>query len=589
MSFEQIALFVLIGGVLVALLWGRFRYDLIAFAALIIGVTIGIVPADTAFSGFGHDATIIIALVLVVTAGLLRSGAIDIVARIAVDRTRSLTAHIAILGGVGAALSGFINNVAALALLMPIDMQAAQKAARPPSVTLMPLAFATILGGMLTMIGTPPNIIIAAYRQQVTGEGFAMFDFTPVGAACALAGLAFIAFGGWRLIPQHKENQAKPDDESSALYTAELVVNEKSRAIGQVLRDLDPEADEHDCTIVGLVRRNKRLAGRARREKVKKGDLIVIHGSPDALNALAGALGLSLQGKSGEQAELTPELAIVEAIVASDSRIVGRTANEIQMMRGFGVSLLGISRSGKAIKERVRRTPLQTGDVLLLLGNEDTIENAITSMGCLPMAGSIPVVRHEKAWAAIGLFGAAVAAGAFGITPLTVALGAVAVLYVLFGILPVRDIYTSIEWPVVVLLGSLLPVGMALETSGGTAILAGGLAQVAQHLPPWMALMAVLVVTMTLSDALNNAATAVIAAPVAYGLAQLLEVNPDAFLMAVAIGASCAFLTPIGHNNNALIMGPGGYRFSDYWRIGLPLELIIVAIGVPAIMIFWPL
>jgi len=589
LSFEQIALFVLIGGVLVALLWGRFRYDLIAFAALIIGVTIGIVPADTAFSGFGHDATIIIALVLVVTAGLLRSGAIDIVARIAVDRTRSLTAHIAILGGVGAALSGFINNVAALALLMPIDMQAAQKAARPPSVTLMPLAFATILGGMLTMIGTPPNIIIAAYRQQVTGEGFAMFDFTPVGAACALAGLAFIAFGGWRLIPQHKENQAKPDDESSALYTAELVVNEKSRAIGQVLRDLDPEADEHDCTIVGLVRRNKRLAGRARREKVKKGDLIVIHGSPDALNALAGALGLSLQGKSGEQAELTPELAIVEAIVASDSRIVGRTANEIQMMRGFGVSLLGISRSGKAIKERVRRTPLQTGDVLLLLGNEDTIENAITSMGCLPMAGSIPVVRHEKAWAAIGLFGAAVAAGAFGITPLTVALGAVAVLYVLFGILPVRDIYTSIEWPVVVLLGSLLPVGMALETSGGTAILAGGLAQVAQHLPPWMALMAVLVVTMTLSDALNNAATAVIAAPVAYGLAQLLEVNPDAFLMAVAIGASCAFLTPIGHNNNALIMGPGGYRFSDYWRIGLPLELIIVAIGVPAIMIFWPL
>jgi di/tricarboxylate transporter len=375
----------------------------------------------------------------------------------------------------------------------------------------------------------------------------------------------------------------------TASYTAELVVPGKSSAIGRRVRDLDTEAEEHDCVINGLVRRNKRLPGRARLEEIKKGDLLVVHGTPEALNALSGALGLGLQGRSGERAELSSDLKMVEAVVASNSRLVGRSANDTQMLRGQGISLLGLSRAGKTITERVRRTPLQTGDVLLVLGHADTIDTAVLSLGCLPIGSTLPVVRHEKAALAIGLFALAVFIGAFGLIPLVIALGAVAVLYVLFDILPVRDIYTTIEWPVVVLLGSLIPVGMALETSGGTALIAGGLANIGEVLPAWVALTFVLVVTMTLSDVLNNAATAVIAAPVAYGLAQLLGVNPDAFLMSVAIGASCAFLTPIGHNNNALIMGPGGYRFSDYWRMGLPLEIIIVAVAIPAILIFWPL
>jgi di/tricarboxylate transporter len=355
------------------------------------------------------------------------------------------------------------------------------------------------------------------------------------------------------------------------------------------VRDLDGEAEEHDCAIVGLVRRNKRLPSRARWEKIRKGDLLVVHGTAEAISALAGALQVDLQGRSGESAELSSDLKIVEAVVTADSRVVGRIANDVRVMQRNGVVMLGLSRRGQAITERVRRTPLEVGDVLLLLGHQDAIDDVITRMDCLPIASSVPMVRHEKALAAIGLFGAAVGVGAFGLVPLTVALGAVAVLYVVFDILPVREIYESIEWPVVVLLGSLLPVGMALETSGGTQLMAEGLAMLGQYVPAWVALAAVLVFTMTLSDVLNNAATAVIFGPVAFGLAQILGVNPDAFLMAVAIGASCAFLTPIGHNNNALIMGPGGYRFGDYWRMGLPLEVIIVLVGVPAIMVFWPL
>ncbi|WP_127144125.1 SLC13 family permease [Pelagibacterium montanilacus] len=590
MTYEQIMLFVLLGLVLVGLLWGKWRYDLVAFAALIAGVVLGVVPADTAFSGFGNDATIIIALVLVVTAGLSRSGAVDLITRFAVDRDRPLPLHISAMGGIGALFSGFMNNVAALAILMPVDIQAAQKAGRSPAASLMPLAYATILGGMITLIGTPPNIIIAAYRERALGAPFTMFDFTPVGLLCALAGIAFIGLVGWRLIPMRDKGKGMGAElRASASYTTELVVGENSKARGQRLRELDPTAEEHDCAIVGLVRRNKRLPGRARWEKVRKSDLLVVQGGTESITAFAGALGLDLQGKSGESVELSTELKMVEAVVAADSPVVGRRANDVRVMQRNGVVMLGLSRRGRVLTERVRRIALEVGDVMLLLGHQDSIEDVIARMDCLPVASSPAIIQHRKAWAAIAMFAAAVGVGAFGLIPLTVALGAVAICYVVFDILPMREIYTSIEWPVVVLLGSLLPVGLALETSGGTQVVAEALAAASQSLPAWVALTIVLVFTMFLSDVLNNAATAVILAPISVGLAQIIGANPDAFLMAVAIGASCAFLTPIGHNNNALIMGPGGYQFGDYWRMGLPLEAIIVAVAVPAIMVFWPL
>ncbi|WMT86592.1 SLC13 family permease [Pelagibacterium sp. 26DY04] len=590
MTYEQIVLFVLLVLVLAGLLWGRWRYDLVAFSALILGVILGVVPVDTAFSGFGDQATIIVALVLIVTAGLSRSGAVDLVTRYAISAERSLPAHISILSTLGAALSGFMNNVAALALLMPVDLQAAQKAGRSPAPSLMPLAYATILGGVVTLIGTPPNIIVSTYRQDALGEGYKMFDFAPVGLLIAIVGVVFISLWGWRLLPNRGGKQgAVAELRASGTYTAELVVTERSKAVGQKVRDLDEAANEHDCVIAGLIRRNRRLAGRARATTIKDGDLLVVYGTPDALSALAGALGLDHQGKSGERAELSSDLRMMEAIVAADSRLVDRSANDIRMLRGQGLSLLGISRQGRILTERVRRTPLKIGDVLLLLGQSETMDDAVARLGLLPMASSVSIVRHEKGLLAAGLFLGAVVASSFALVPLPIALGAVCILYVLLDILPVRDIYDAVEWPVIVLLGALLPVGAALETSGATALLAQNLAGVGQHLPGWVALAAILVVTMVLSDILNNAATAVIAAPLALALAQLLGLNPDSFLMAVAIGASCAFLTPIGHQNSALIMGPGGYRFADYVRLGLPLEIIVVIVAVPAIMVFWPL
>jgi di/tricarboxylate transporter len=591
LSYEQIVLFSLIGLVLIGLLWGRWRYDLVAFTALIAAVALGAVDHEHAFAGFGHEATIIVALVLIISAGLSRSGAVSLIARATIDKSRALGQHIALMGVVGGLLSAFMNNVAALALLMPVDIQAAKQAGRSPARTLMPLSFATILGGLATLIGTPPNIIIASYRNQALGEPFQMFDFAPVGATCAVIGVLFIAFIGWRLIPQSATASNPMDDLlTDADYIAELLVVEKSKIIGEKVRDLDDAADDAGCTIMGLVRKGQRLPGRARHAEVSQNDILVVQGAVESLENLSGALGLKLQGKAGQAAELSTDVVLSEVVVSRDSRLIGRSANDVQMLRVSGVSMIGLSRMGKRIKERVRHTNIQAGDILLLLGTPDEVADVSVRMSCLPLADrQTGVTRHEKAWGAIALFAGAIALSVFGILPLPIALGVVVIGLLLFDILPLRELYDAVEWPVIILLGSMIPLGTALESSGGTALIASWLAGATNGLPAWVAILVILVTTMSLSDVLNNTATAVVAAPIAIDLSRALEVNPDPFLMAVAVGASCAFLTPIGHKNNMLILGPGGYKFGDYWRMGLPLEIIITAIAVPLILFFFPL
>lgn len=591
MTYEQITLFSLIGLVLVGLLWGKWRYDLVAFAALIAGVALGAVPVENAFSGFGHEATIIVALVLIISTGLMRSGAVDLITRVVVDSSRSLGAHIAIFGAFGGILSAFMNNVAALALLMPVDISAAKQAGRSPAQSLMPLSFATILGGMATLIGTPPNIIIASYRNEALGDPFSMFDFAPVGLAIAIVGMIFIATIGWRLIPIRKNtNNAMEELLAIEDYVAELIVGEKSSAIGQKVRELDEIVEENDCAIVGLIRRGERLPGRARREIIKNGDILIVQGTPEALGKLSGVLDLKLQGKAGQVADISSDMKLSEVVITKDSPLIGRTANQVQMLRISGVALIGLSRMGRIMRERIRRTKLKAGDILLLLGRDEDINEMAKRLEYLPLdARPLAITRHEKAWGAIAMFAIAITLAVMGILPLPISLSIVVIGLVLFDILPLREIYKSVEWPVIVLLGSMIPLGAALESSGGTAIIANWLASITMGLPAWGAIAIILITTMTLSDVLNNTATAVIAAPIAIQLAHALNVSPDPFLMAVAVGASCAFLTPIGHKNNLLILGPGGYRFGDYWRMGLPLEILVTIVAVPTILFIWPL
>jgi di/tricarboxylate transporter len=587
---DQAMLFGLLFFVFVFLIWGRWRYDLVAFVALLIGILAGLVPKADAFSGFGHPATVIIAMVLVISRGLSNSGVIELLARYVVDAGRKLASHVAIMSGLAAALSAVMNNVAALALLMPVDLQAAKKSGRSPSLSLMPLSFASILGGMITLIGTPPNIIIAEFRGDALGEPYRMFDFAPVGLACAIVGVAYVALIGWRLLPADRR-AANSTEELFDLadYIAEVRVPEGSDVIGKQVRDLDELADKAGVDIIGLIRRGKRMAGIGRTAEIKAGDILAIEASPDSLEEAIGILGLEYVGKGGGRLE-SESLTLTELVVSESSRLAGRSSMDVRLLYRYRVALVGVSRQGQRFRENIRKLTIKAGDVILLLGNEERLADVTGRLHLLPLVDrGQRVIQREKVWLAVGLFLSAIAAASVGVVYLPIALGCVAAAYVFFNIVPVRDVYQSIEWPVIVLLGSMIPIGSALQATGGTALIANGIVDISAGYSPAVVLLLLVIVTMTLSDVMNNTATAVIAAPIAIEIATRLNVSPDPFLMGVAVAASCAFLTPIGHKNNTLIMGPGGYHFGDYWRMGLPLEILIIVISVPTILAVWPL
>jgi len=590
---DQNILFTLLFFVFAFLIWGRWRYDLVAFSALLIAAGVGVIPVNEVFSGFGHPAVVVIALVLIVSRGLSNSGAIELLSRYLIVGSRKLGTHIGIMAGFAAVLSAVMNNVAALALLMPLDMQAAAKAKRSPALSLMPLSFASILGGMITLIGTPPNIVIAEYRASVMGEPYRMFDFAPVGIAVAIVGVAYVALIGWRLIPAARgEHDSAKELSHLGDYLAEVKVPETSKAIGQKVRDLDEVTAEHETEIVGLIRRGERQPGMARRVEIRKNDILVLKAAPDGIEAIVGALGLQYARKNNTEGGVftSDDASLLEVVVPQGARIDGRSARSLRLMYRHGVTLLGVSRQGKRFIKRVQELEIQAGDILLLLGNNEKLDDIANWLGCLPLAErGLQVTQRKKAGLAVLIFGGAVLLASIGALYLTVALGIAVVLMVLTGIMPLRQVYQSVEWSVIVLLGSMIPIGIALEASGGTALIASGIVSAASSLSPAAVMVILMIVTMTLSDVMNNVATAVIAAPIGFNIANTLGVNPDPFLMCVAVAASCAFLTPIGHKNNTLIMGPGGYRFGDYWRMGLPLEILVIVIGAPMILWVWPL
>ena len=591
MPTDQTLILGIFAALFVLLVWGRIRYDLVAFGALILASLLGLVQTEDVFSGFGHSAVAIIALVLIISRGLVGSGAIEKLATRLLDSERPLPLHIAVMAVVGAGLSAVINNVAALAILMPLDVDTASKAKRAVSKSLMPLSFATILGGMITLIGTPPNIVISEYRQDALGAPFGMFDFTPVGLIVAVAGIAFVSLFGWRLLPDRDGAGVQDIAFEKGRYIAELRVGEESLEDGKTIGGLYPAADEHDVHILGLVRGGKRLAGFSARREIRAGDFLVVEGDPKSIEAFMGQGSLEFSGSEKHAGGVTSGgLTLTEAIVPEGSRIDGRTARSLQLLYQHSVTLLGVSRGGRRFTDRVRLLTIKPGDVLLLLGAPDRTAQAATWLGVLPLDGrETQVVQRSKAGLSIGIFLAAIAAAVLGWSSLPVSLAAAVIAFVAVGLVSGREVYASVEWKVIVLLASLIPLAEAFEQLGGAELIATQILNATAGYPTWVSLFALMVVTMTLSDFLNNVATTLLAAPIALGLATATATNPDTWLMTVAIAASCAFLTPIGHKNNTIILGPGGYRFGDYWRMGLPLELLVLAVGLPAILFVWPL
>ena len=592
MTAEQAYVFGVLAMTLGLFAWGKWRYDVVAVLALLAVTVPGVIDAAQAFAGFGHPAVITVAAVLVISKTIQGSGLISQVGNVLGRIDVSPSLQVGLIAAIVAALSGFMNNVGALALLLPIVLQMAKRSGRSARSLLMPLSFGSLLGGLVTMIGTPPNIIVAAYRAEAVGEPFSMFDFSPVGALLAVIGILFIAAVGWRLIPGRDEAAGDTDQMFSIdNYITEVSVPEESPLIGGTLQEMLEQGGEDGVAVVAhLWEGHRRLAPR-RDQILRRDDHLLLEGDPTEIETLLTNTGLKPVGTLPlDMEELSSDaVGLMEAVITPQARLVGRNSRQVRLGRDYFVNLLAIARHGRPIRERLNQVRFRAGDVLLLQGNTESLPSTLARLGCLPLPQRNIDFSVKAGLLPLGIFVAAIASIAFGFLSAPVAFVTAIALYVLCGATSVREIYEAIDWPIVVLLGALVPVGGALQASGGTALLAQEISYLATLASPVWILALLMVATMFLSDIINNAATAVLMAPLAAETAIRIGANPDPFLMAVAIGSSCAFLTPIGHQSNVLVMGPGGYRFGDYWPMGLPLEVLIVLVSIPALLFFWPL
>ncbi|MBL4623569.1 MAG: SLC13 family permease [Flavobacteriales bacterium] len=632
MNIDQITILLIIAMTFLLFIWGRWRYDIVSVIALgtlfIADLMLGgqksnlILDDTNIFIGFAHPAVITVALVLIISRALRNAGVVELISRQIAPFSKHQITHITSLSGVVAILSAIMNNVGALALMLPVALKSSLKWKRSPSILLMPLAFASILGGMITMIGTPPNIIIATFRktqlldlkaraledvnslaalyfktqnidvEQFQPEAFAMLDFSPVGGAIALIGVLFVALIGWRLIP--KTSYKKPGTESLFSineYITEIRIPKKSKFIGLKIREIESFTEER-LTIFGWISKNETVDTPQQDHVIQKGDRYLIMADPVDLKGMMDEYNLRFIKLMRERIDSLKNnhTTFKEVLIKPDSPLENRDRDYLRKRTSNTLILMAVARQGEPIRKRLGNLVFRVGDVLLLQGNADNLDDNISSLDLMPLAErDVTVGIFSKVSLSLLIFGSAIAINILDILPITLAFLGAVLAYIFTGILPVREIYRQIDWPIIVLLGAMIPVSNALQTTGSTELIANAMVGMTGSLPTWFMLAMIMVITMTLSDVINNAATALIMAPIAVEIAITTGASIDPFLMCVAVGASCAFLTPIGHQCNALILGPGGYKFSDYWRMGLPLEILIVIIGTPLIMFFWPI
>ena len=625
---EQVLIIGILCATVIMFFWGRWRHDMVAVSALLACVITGLVPIAETFTGFSHPAVITVACVLVLSYALQNTGAVDWLTRFVLPTKAGPALTIVSLISLAAILSGFMNNVGTLALLMPVALQTALRLEMPPGRLLMPLAFSSILGGMITLIGTPPNLIVSGVRAEIGLGNFSMFDFTPVGLVVAVIGILFISLFGWRLVPIRKQVSSEGFDTSA--YLTEARAKDGSKAVGMRLREIETILNEIDAQVIGLVHNDVRMTAPYLGRVIHAGDILIIEAEAESLANALSSLGLELEeAKSGiekedneesspaerenskkakvippregndAKAEPSPaekkdisldEIVLMELAILPASDLVGRSPSDILLRTRYGINLLALSRKGQRSIARLRAIRFKAGDVLLLQGPPEAIAGFADNTGCVPLAErQLHIPDKRKAIVSVAIMVIAVGTAAFGVLPPAISFTFGVLVSMVFHTVPSRSLYQVIDWPVIVLLAALIPVAGVMQSTGTANLIARGfLASMAQE-NAIIALGLILIVTMTLSDLMNNVATAAVMCPIALSTANQLGVNPDTFLMAVAVGASCAFLTPIGHQNNTLILGPGGFQFGDYWRLGGPLELLIIMVSMPMLLWVWPL
>ena len=585
---DQLLLSLTIVSLLGLFIWGKFRYDALAAGALLVLIILGVIPSNQAFNGFAHPAVITVALVLIISQGLKNSGLTGLVGKIIGGRSFTKFQFLISLLFIAAILSSFINNIGALAILLPITLNVCQKMDWHPSRFLMPLAFACILGGMNTTIGTPPNIIISEYKSTISDSGFNFFDFSYVGLVITVLSILFISVIGNKFIQLRENSSAGSSLIDLKGYLFEVLVNDSSSAIGMTLSAFKKEAGE-DTEVIGIVSDTGGVKKVKNNTRIKAGQILVIKTPPDEVGSILDVFDFSIPKElhSFEDEDLEE----IEAMITPGSRLIGRKYEFFLKLAYEELNLLGLWRKGAKYRTRLTRETFKAGDVLLLgirdLEEED-VTNKIKHLGLMPLRQRELQTIPSRSRLLKGLI-------FFTISIVLVALNflptAAAFLLCVLGFARIRIIdsnfYRDIDWPIIIMLAAMIPIGTALQTTGLSDVISSNISLYASDMSLFWLLFLILIVTMATTDIINNAATAVIMAPISAGIAIELGYAIEPFLMVVAVGASCAFLTPIGHQCNTVIMGPGNYKFTDYWRLGLPLDLLIIAVSVPMILFVW--
>lgn len=588
MTPQQILAFSVIALMMGVFIWDRFRYDVVACCALVLAVAVGIVPPDKAFSGFSDDIVIIVGSALIVSAGVARSGVVDMAIKRFFPNLDTLHSQLALLMIVVAVLSAFIKNIGALAIMMPVAFQFARKSGVSPSKYLMPMSFAALLGGLMTQIGTSPNIVVSRLRAEMTGNSFTMFDFTPVGGILTIVGITFLIFFHWLVPSRTKQGGSIEEAVEIKNYTSEVLVTADSAVLQKPISALVKPGDGE--AIATAVLRGATRMSPFPDLTLRENDIVLLEGPPAALDRIVSAGKLQLSGKPiVENGRVQAEAVSIEVVISQESPLKGRSARQLALAYTRGVNLLAVSRHGERLKDRLSNLTLAVGDVLVLQGSRENLPIVMQDLSLLPLAQrEILLGTRRRAFIPLIILALAMATTAVGLAPVPVAFFAAALGMVVFRAIPLADVYKSVDGPILIMLAALIPVSDSLRTSGGSDLIAHGLGNIATGLPAWAALGLILVVAMAVTPFLNNAATVLVMAPIAAGFATDLGFRPEAFLMAVAIGAGSDFLTPVGHQCNTLVFGPGGYKFSDYPRLGLPLSFLIIIVSVPALLYVWP-
>ncbi len=569
---------------------GKPRYDIVAIFGLIAATLFGLVPGEEAFRGFAHPAVITIAAVLILSRGLINEGVVDIISNRLEYLGGNLTLQTAAITTLVAVCSAFMNNVGALALFMPVAIQLARKYDRPPSLLLMPLAFGSLLGGLITLIGTPPNIIVAGFRENAVTPPFGMLDFVWVGIPVAIGGILFVTFFSRYLVPVRKGQTSREEIFRIQEYTTEVKVPAGSGISGLSLEEFRNQK-ERDVVIAGIIRNKNRILSPARTEIIEAGDTLIMEAGTRELKKFLQQYDLYLKGtkKLSEDEIDSDEVRMVEAVIMPDSLLNSKTVQEVDLRWRYGVNLLAVARKGKRITERLSKIEFEAGDVLLIQIQKGNLHDTFQQLN-LVMLNDREIFFNKKRnlVGAIAIFAGAVILSTLDLARIEIALAGAAATFALFRFVKLRELYQSIDWPIVVFLGAIIPVAEALQPTGTADLISSALLKYSSEMTPAMIVGAVLITTMLLANLVNKV-SAVLMAPIAITMAEHLGVSADPLLIAVAIGATCAFLTPLGHQCNILVMGPGGYDFTDYWKLGLPLSIIVVIIAVPAILWAWPL